>query len=230
MDRGVTSVSLSSGLDALLSSDHLGSSLAGLTKSGAFLWNAEQFAELRIQLGASHAACRRGSWVTQSFNYMTNEEGDILVASEAHNTLLRDQDHTSRAYHQGEEASISSTTVRALLERAESDPNAARKTGVFRLKRDKVWRRIPVTALDEYELTLFLFGEQAKLYGDLLQQNKIARVPLTIANTEYARRQQQPFARGLWVGSFMDRSSLGSLNHFPPYQRGCTGGVCYSPR
>ncbi len=206
--------------------------LAGLAKQGVSLWSAEELAEQRILLGSHYPISTRWLWVAEGLVYMTDKEADILIVREPYNPLLQHPAKATQAHRKKKEYHPSKDTIHELRERAEIDPDKARTSSVYRLRRDRVRNNIPVDALGEYGLTRFLLGEQARHYTVFLQANDITNVQFSVVNRYDAQEQDAPFAMALCVGKIRsDMSSLYGANRclHDALGSGRVGGVRPSP-
>ncbi len=225
MTQEIISVPPTSGFDIVLVQGPFDAGLVGLAKESVSLWDAEELAGLRALLGASHAVSTRWSWLAENFNYMNDADADILIASGVYNPLLKDPASAVQAHSEGKEVFLADGIVRDLRERARTDPVEARASGVYRLQRKDVQSKVPVTELDSYGPTRFLFGDQAKPYGAFLEAAGITSVPFYVVNADHARKQESPFARAFAVSHLLYRSRLSGLKSGLHYDIGRVGGV-----
>ncbi len=228
MTKEIITVPPTSGFDIVLVQGLFDAGLAELATEDVNLWSAEKLAELRRLLGPQHQVSTRWSWLAENFNYLPDSEADILIASRNCNPLLQNPAEATSTHRKNEEYFLPAEIVNALRERAQLDPDQARQSGVLRLLRSEVMAEIPIIALKDYKVTRFLFGEQAKPYGEFLQVNGITNVPFYVADKDYVQKQDKAFGRALGIISLDGGSSLNGFNYVLHLGGGRVGGVRYS--
>ncbi|MBU2637391.1 MAG: hypothetical protein KJ955_00270 [Nanoarchaeota archaeon] len=170
-------------------------------------------------------------FLAENFNYMLN--GDILVASREYSPILRFPEKAQERHKYGKEFYLDDAIVNELMAHAETDPKKAIKSGVLRIQgwrgglADRYFMELPTMYLAGYPLAQFLFRNFAGPYGRFLNSLGETSIPVAAAHSNYATRQEKPFARPLVMGH-IDYPELDGDNEdvYNGYHSILYGSVC----
>lgn len=222
----VPSTGTNDGLDIVFIGGPFDTSLADLLQERALFWSAEELAGLRISCGYSHPISTNGLWVRESIVYVPDTP-DILIVKGEYNPLVRNSVQATQAHREGREVYLLSDDLDVLRERARADPRQARESGVYCLSRESVLREIPIGEFHAYGLTQFLFGDQARPYGEFLERYGIRNVPLVVGDADYTRDPKhdgKAFTRSLWARNLERQSGLNANDNHLHFDNGFIGG------
>ena len=169
--------------------------IAALKAEGLELITARELAEARILGGSDHPVSIDASRVAEHPLYLIDKQADILVMDKAHSQLWLDPVGVTDAHRRGKEFYLHQSVANKLREQATLDG----EHGVLLLPRNALRESVPVEALADDAYARFLFKDLAGQYGRFLKDAGIDEIPVCGILANYAREQEQPFNRALWV-------------------------------
>jgi hypothetical protein len=158
------------------------------------LISAEQNAGLRVQHGKDAFVSKNGNFVKEGCVYVPNKgrfltRGSIVVAMPTEAT---------QAHREGKEFYVTNEQVDSVLGNSVQVPYDQSS--------------VPTDRFGEDPVTVFLFGQIAKKYGDFLKDAKIKKMPLYFNDQKYVDEQKQPFANQLWLARLDNYSDVDGFN------------------
>jgi hypothetical protein len=157
------------------------------------LITAEQLAAARIHGKAEQKPLYGTVVVGENANYGNTKAGEILIATQPLNVMLKNMDAVRDAHSQGLDYHLSPETYSILRELAKADPEEAMNSGVLALQRKQILD-VPSNRLGEHPLTQFLFRSQAEKYGHWLQERGVETITQRFWPAGEAAKHNQPFA------------------------------------
>ena len=145
-----------------------------LEKAGYRIISAEENAGLRVQEGAESGISQNGNWTREGFIYVP-KKGIFLTKN---SPIMENPTEATNANRQGELYFLNDSQVESSLVNA--------------VKVSKT--EIPTNRFADEEITSYLFGKNAKQYGQFLKGQGIDEMPIWLANL-----QDKPFATQLWL-------------------------------
>jgi hypothetical protein len=149
-------------------------------------------AQLRMQQGAGSYISRNGNWAREGIIYTPRGKPRLVRNS----PILFSAKEATEAHRQGREFYPSADAIeQALTDSVE-----------FPLSNIE----IPTNRLADEQFTSYAFGgeEQAKAYGEFLNQAGIKKLPVWVVSSEHVNSQDNVFARQMWFRSLDIRSYL----------------------
>lgn len=149
--------------------------LERLSSAKAVPINGEQLAKARIYNGKESEIYQKTSLLI-GYDQIRLPYGDLLMTLPEQSVVLENprraitQDRTEGQMY------LAQNQLDALLERASTDLAKARKSGVLRISKSPFHERlleIPTNRYCEHIEPLFVYGAEAKAYGDFLNQQGI---------------------------------------------------------
>jgi hypothetical protein len=157
-----------------------------LEADGYRLISAQEQAGLRIKEGANSTISRYGNWTKEGFVYVPNK-GVFLTKN---SPIVANATEATEANRQGNWFYVNDAQTESALADA--------------VKVSK--GRVPTNRFADEEVTRYLFGDDAKAYGEFLRENKIDSMPIWLADA-----QSKPFATQLWFGGLGIVSGLNGV-------------------
>ncbi len=149
----------------------------------------EQDARLRMQQGKDSYISRNGNWTREGFVY--HKELGIYLTKNS--PIMSSPVEATQAHRNENEFYLNDEQVGRSLTNAIQIP--------------KKQEPIPTKRFGEDKITVFVFGDVAKQYGEFLNNSGIKEMPICLANIG-----EKPFARQMWFGGLGFQSSLGGYN------------------
>lgn len=155
-----------------------------LEAKGYSLISAQEQAKLRVQEGVDSFITQNGNWTKEGFVYVPNK-GVFLTKN---SPIVDNAREATEANRQGNWFYINDAQVESAL----ADSVKVSKG------------RIPTNRFADDEVTSYLFGKDAKEYGEfLIADGKLSSIPVWLADVK-----EKPFATQLWFGRLGDDSGL----------------------
>ena len=186
-----------------------------LKEQGASVISAKGLAYARNQTGIQSTFSQKGSYVREGLVYVPDKT--LIIRNSPFLARTRAQ-KAVESHKNGNEFYIGEKFAEKYIEQAEEDKNkkpAGRRVLVVN-KRGQF--EIPVDSLDQEELGLFLFGEQAEKYKQLLKEQEINRIPIY-----FSSNSNKYFINQLWLSGLGSRSSLNGDYRDLDYDNGVRG-------
>ena len=150
---------------------------AELESAGYEIISLPQFAKLRMEQGKDSHVANYGDYVREGFLYVP-KKGKFLVRK---SPIMTNAKEATQCHRKGNEFYLTDKQVEESL--ADSIE--------VKLKDGET---IPTKRFGDNELTAYAFGENAKAYGEFLNEAGIKEMPVYTADIE-----QKPFARQAWL-------------------------------
>lgn len=205
MDKLIVQINDDEAMEVYTAEGNFYRSIATLAKEGVPIWTCDNLFLARIKGGPEHTVSTQWSWTAESFNHYP--DGSIVVALRDCNPILKNTGKVTDYQINWEKYYLSKKIADELRERAEKDPEKARKSGALLLER-KNTEPIPAEHLAEHPLGYFLSPNNAKPYGKLCQRAKIPAIPIYAAE-----KAKKPFSLALGVNDII----LGSRSNLSGY-------------
>ena len=155
-----------------------------LESEGYRVASAQDIAQARIEQGKDADVSRYGGWTKDGFLYLKNN--DIRLTKNS--PIMANAKEAVECHRNGREFYLTKEQLEQAVE------------GSVQINENS----IPTNRFGENEITTYLFGEQAKAYGEFLNKKcKIENLSIYLANAE-----EKPFARQLWFGGIGNVSVL----------------------
>ena len=164
---------------------------AELEKAGYHIPSLEENAVLRIQEGKTSYVSTNGNWVLEDFVYVKERDKVILTKNPP---IMKHPKEATQAQRDGKESCINQEDLDEALKNSVEIPYSQKP--------------IPTNRFGENEITLFAFGDNAKLYGEFLKDARINEMPIVLVGKDYVDKQDSPFARKVWFRDLGCRSNL----------------------
>ena len=149
--------------------------------------SARDLAFARIQAGAENSLCQNGSHVKEGDIYLPNHNNKIILVRNS--AVLKAPKKAADAHRNGSEFFITEK---------EAEKYASQKDSFV----IEDFSPVPTNRFGEDERTVWLFGDQAQNYGQLLNDNKISAMPFSFDGANHITNQKKPYANQLWLGGF----------------------------
>ncbi len=164
--------------------------------------SARDLAFACVQTGNLNSLFKQGSYIKESILYSPNQNHLLISAS----SILDNAKKATQAHRNKKEYSpLQNTIERFWCEAREDCGKYPQKRRVLTLGYRQTYD-IPTTRFDEDELTLFLFKDQARLYGSFLDEHGIKKMFFHLEDVPHA--SQNSFERPLWLHHLSGRSLL----------------------
>lgn len=169
-----------------------------LTSKGLKIWNAEELALARAKADPEHSVNAKGTWVAENINYYPN--GDTIISLRDYSPILKNPNAATRCHKNKQEYCPPNKIMNELRERAERNPEEARKSGALLLENLKT--RISTEAFGEEQLTRFIGWTAA--YGRLLDRRGFKDVEVY-----FDKKREKPFIRPFSRAIYISRQHYG---------------------
>ncbi len=165
--------------------------------------SGEQLAVARVYNGEESEICRKGCWLV-GYDEIRLNNGDLLMTLPKQSVILENPRKAVATHRTGNCIYLTQKQLEARMERASTDLTKAREGGVLRIPKNKMASKIPTNKYGEIIETQFVYGAEAKTYGDFLYQKKIESSENYVGDTD----SKGAVACGLWVHYLDSTSSL----------------------
>ena len=178
-----------------------------ITSRNGKIITGRDLAHARIQTGAKHSLSKNGSYIREGILY--SQENPLLLSV---SSILENAGKTTRAHQEDEACFPDAKIVENCRSQAEKDRKKDPQDRRVLILAQTENFEIPTNRFNEEEVTLWLFKDQAKAYGDYLKANDIEAMPVWLAGKSYTNDQKKPFERQLWLHRLGSQSGLGAGN------------------
>ncbi len=172
-------------------------------KNGLQLSIGKDLAGARTLSDVKSSLCQNGSRIREGplyipKKYSSTDNARILLLRES--LVIPNADRATNEHRKCDEFCVAKKYAE-LQEQA----GEGYESSVFELKSTK---SIPTNRFSDEALPIWLFGANAKVYGDFLKEHKINEMPLWFNDADYINNQSKPYANQLWLAWFGDNSAL----------------------
>ncbi|MDP1695583.1 MAG: hypothetical protein Q8L29_01565 [archaeon] len=154
-----------------------------LGAKGYRIISAQEMAKLRMQEGINSAVSELGNWIREGIIYVP-KKGKILTKN---SPIMESSIEATDCHRNNEELYLTAEEVEKSLADSVNLSDEA----------------IPTERFADNEITAFLFGKDAKAYGEFLREAGIKEMPVWLSSLK-----DEPYARQLWLRSFNHESNL----------------------
>ncbi len=167
------------------------------------LISGRDLAFARMKEGAKSSLSNLGSYIKEGILYTPKQNPLLLPTS----SIIYNAQEATQAHRNRKEFYSSQDIVAEALNEAEEDrkKNPQERRILILPKRETY--TVPTKSFGDDEATLWLFKDQARVYGEFLYENKIHEMPIWLVDKKYADNKE-PFERQLLL-HHLGRSGLG---------------------